>query len=189
MTAILDLVEAYGPFVYGLLFLYTFAKSGALPLFAGYAAQAGALDAGIVAGATFAGGYLGDELRFWIARRHGAAWLSHRPRLKPLVDRATSLLTRYGRAYLFAYRYPKGLRTVGAFPVGLTDMPWRRFTPLNAASAATWTAVMVGLGYGFGPIIEEAVQSGFGVASVVLLVAFIAVAAVLWRRREPRAAA
>ena len=189
MAAILEFVAAYGPLVYGLLFLYTFVKSGALPLFAGYAAHAGALDLGIVAAATFLGGYLGDELRFRVARRYGAAWLSRRPRLRPLVDRATQLLQRYGRAYVFAYRYPKGLRTVGAFPVGLTTIAWRDFTLLNAASAATWTLVMVGLGYWFGPYIEDAVQSGFGAFSVALLVLFVGGAVVLWRRARPRAAA
>ena len=189
MTAVLELVEAYGPFVYGFLFLYTFAKSGALPLFAGYAAQAGALDVGIAAGATFAGGYLGDELRFRVARRYGAGWLSRRPRLLPMVARATDLLDRYGPAYVFAYRYPKGLRTVGAFPVGLTGMAWKRFTLLNAASAATWTLVLVGLGYWFGPLIEDAVQTGFGAVSVGLLVVFIAGAILLWRRRRVQVAA
>ena len=189
MTAVLELVEAYGPFVYGFLFLYTFAKSGALPLFAGYAAQAGALDAVFVAGATFAGGYLGDELRFRVARRYGAGWLSRRPRLRPMVDRATDLLDRYGPAYVFVYRYPKGLRTVGAFPVGLTGMAWTRFTLLNAASAATWTLALVGLGYWFGPLVEDAVQTGFGAVSVGLLVVFIAGAILLWRRRRVQVAA
>lgn len=187
MAAILELVAEYGPLVYGLLFLYTFLKSGALPLFAGYAAHAGALDAGIVAIATFLGGYLGDELRFWVARRYGAAWLSRRPRLLPLVDRATVLLHQYGRAYIFAYRYPKGLRTVGAFPVGLTDLAWKHFTLLNAASAVTWTVVMVGLGYWFGPLIQDVVEAGFGAFSVALILLFVAGFVVLWRSSRAEA--
>jgi membrane protein DedA with SNARE-associated domain len=40
-----------------------------LPLFAGIAAQAGTLDVVAVAAASFAGGTLGDEARYWTARR------------------------------------------------------------------------------------------------------------------------
>jgi membrane-associated protein len=185
MATILDLLAEYGLLFYGLLFLYTVAKSGSLPLFAGYAAHLGALDVALVSAATFSGGYLGDEVRFQLARRHGAAWLARRPRFSAAVARATGLLERHGRLYLFAYRYPKGLRTVGAFPVGLTTMPWSTFTGLNAASAGLWTLVMVGLGYGFGPWIDRMVERGFAFVSVALLALFVGTTVVLWRRHRP----
>jgi membrane protein DedA with SNARE-associated domain len=188
LATILEIVEAYGPLVYGLLFLYTATKSGALPLFAGYAAQAGALDVAAVSAMTFSGGYIGDELRFAVARRYGAAWLARWPRIAPPMARAVALLNRYGQAYVFLYRYPKGLRTVGAFPVGLTAIHWGRFTRLNAASAALWTTALVGIGYVLGPWVEEAVSKGSSLASFVLLALFLALAAWLWRRPQREAA-
>ena len=44
MEGLLELIQEYGLWVYLLLFAYCALKSGALPLFAGYAAQAGALE-------------------------------------------------------------------------------------------------------------------------------------------------
>lgn len=64
MEQILALVKDYGLLVYALLLVYCAVKSGTLPLFAGAAAQAGALDPALVAAVTFTGGYIGDEARF-----------------------------------------------------------------------------------------------------------------------------
>ena len=144
MQTVLALIDDYGTAVYAILFLYCALKSGALPLFGGYAAQQGVLDPVAVGAAALAGGYLGDELRFALARRYGMAWTAGRPRLARWMARARRLLERYGTAYLFLYRYPKGMRTVGALPVGMTDMRWRRFTALNAASALLWATLLVG---------------------------------------------
>lgn len=182
MEAILALIQDYGVVIYFLLFGYCALKSGALPLFGGYAAQAGALDPGLVAVATFAGGYLGDELRFAVARRYGAGFLASKPRLNRLMAKATAMLARHGSAYIFLYRYPKGMRTIGALPVGLTDMRWRKFTALNGASALLWTGLLVGAGYFFGSMIEQAVRNGWGMASVLLLGLFIGATLLAWRR-------
>lgn len=181
MEAMLALIADYGALVYLLLFGYCALKSGSLPLFGGYAAQAGALDVGAVAVAVFAGGYLGDELRFAVARRYGTGFLASRPRLSALMDKATAMLDAYGAAYIFLYRYPKGMRTIGALPVGLTAMTWPVFTALNAASALLWTGLLVGAGYYFGALIEAAVVSGWGAASVVLLLIFIGLSVWAWR--------
>ena len=182
MDAFLSLLNEYGTAVYMVMFAYCAFKSGALPLFAGYAAQTGALDVWIVAAATFAGGYLGDEARFALARQYGERLVQGRPRLSRLLDKAKTLLDRYGGAYIFLYRYPKGMRTIGALPVGLTDMTWRRFSALNAASALLWTGLLVGVGYLFGAAIRQAAENGWGTVSVVLLIAFIGVTVFAWRR-------
>ena len=173
MDNLLTLIGSYGTAVYIILFLYCALKSGALPLFGGYAAQQGVLDPGLVGAAALAGGYLGDELRFSLARRYGASWVAGKPRLAKMMNHSEQLLKRYGAAYIFLYRYPKGLRTIGSLPVGLTDMSWRRFTVLNAASAVTWASLLVGVGYVFGEIIEDAVTQGWGAVSIGLLLLFV----------------
>lgn len=175
MDTVLTLIGDYGTAVYVILFLYCALKSGALPLFGGYAAQQGVLDPVVVSVAALAGGYLGDELRFQVARRYGTDWVSGKPGLAKWMGRSEQLLKRYGVAYIFLYRYPKGMRTIGALPVGLTDMRWRRFTVLNAASAVVWASLLVGVGYAFGEAIEEAVTRGWGAASIVLLAISVAV--------------
>ena len=182
MDLVPGLVRDYGVTTYLLLLMYTALKSGALPLLAGYAAQAGALDVWLVAGITFLGGYGGDEARFWLTRRFGSRLFDGRPRLLTMVQASRAVLDRYGVAYIFLYRYPKGMRTVGALPVGLTDMPWRRFTVFNAASAGLWTTLLVGAGFVFGATIEKAVAEGWGAWSALLLIPFLGAAYLAWRR-------
>ncbi len=169
MSVLLDLVRDYGLWIYLLLFAYCALKSGALPLFAGYAAQADALELVPVVAATFAGGYLGDEIRFAIARRYGDTWSERWPRLRKAISAAKALVARYGWAYVFLYRYPKGMRTIGALPMGLGSVSWRTFTALNAGSATLWTLILVGTGFAFGAQVEQAVGAGWGIASTLLL--------------------
>ncbi|MRG70449.1 DedA family protein [Alphaproteobacteria bacterium HT1-32] len=186
MAQINSLILEYGTLVYILLFAYCALKSGALPLFAGLVAQYGSLDVMIVAAVTLAGGYLGDELRFFVARRYGIGFMLRRERLQRMMARAQLLMQRYGAAYIFLYRYPKGMRTIGALPVGLGDMQWRHFTLLNLTSAALWCLLLVGGGYLFGRSIEQAVASGWGAASILLLIGFLALSWLGWRQvRQP----
>lgn len=182
METVFQLLEGYGMAVYIILFLYCALKSGSLPLFGGYAAQQGVLDPFWVAGAALAGGYLGDELRFYLAKKYGEALMINRPRLGAWLGKAKLMLEHYGIAYIFLYRYPKGMRTIGAFPVGLTRMVWSRFTLLNAASAVTWVVILVGSGYVFGNVIDQAVANNWGLASVVMLAIFIILTLFAWRR-------
>lgn len=182
MNALLDLVRDYGLWIYLLLFAYCALKSGALPLFAGYAAQADVLELAPVAAATFAGGYLGDEIRFSIARRYGDVWSDRWPRFRKAVASATTLVARYGWAYVFLYRYPKGMRTIGALPMGLGSMPWGTFTFLNAASAILWTSILVGIGFAFGAQVEQAVSAGWGFASTLLLGLMLVAIVIAWWR-------
>ena len=182
MENLLDLIREYGTLIYIILFAYCALKSGSLPLFGGYAAQAGALDVALVMTATFAGGYMGDEVRFAVARRYGTGFLASRPRLSALMDKAGLMMDRYGAAYIFLYRYPKGLRTIGALPVGLSDMPWQKFSLFNFASAAVWAGFLVGAGYFFGAAIEEGVANGWSAVSLILLALFIGASIVAWRR-------
>lgn len=185
MDTVLALLQQYGTLVYLLLFGYCALKSGWLPLFAGYAAQAGALDVMWVAAASFAGGYVGDEVRFAVARRYGVGWLQgdspRRRFLARLFRRASALADRYGTAYIFLYRYPKGLRTIGALPIGLTPMPWPKFTVLNAASALLWTVILVGGGYSFGATFDAFGAEKLTALSVLALLVFLLVLVRIWR--------
>lgn len=184
LDVFLNLISQYGTLVYLLLFAYCSLKSGSLPLFGGYAAHTGALEVSLVALVTFAGGYLGDEVRFSVARKYGAGFLATRPRLSALMRKAEAMLDVYGPTYIFIYRYPKGMRTIGALPVGLTKMKWPVFTVLNAFSALIWTALLVGAGYYFGAMIERAVVDGWGAMSILMLLAFVGLSIFGWRRLQ-----
>lgn len=186
MEPVSQITPDFGPAAYVVLFGYCALKSGVLPMLVGYAAYRGALDPALVALATFSGGYLGDEARFAGARHYGDSIVARFPRLTRPAERAKALAARYGALYIFAYRYPKGLRTIGALPIGWSSMPWGEFTLLNAASAAVWTGLLVGGGYLFGETIERSAVSHWGTASVALLFGFL-IAMTIAARRLSRA--
>lgn len=173
MDAILSWIEVNAALVYLLLFGYCLLKSGALPLFAGVLVSSDVLLAIPVITAAFLGGYLGDELRFAVARRYGAAMQRRWPRTRAWIARGNRLMAKYGRAYIFLYRYPKGMRTIGALPLGTGPMRWEVFTVLNACSAALWCAILVGAGFVFGQSITDMIEKGYGFVSVMLLIVFL----------------
>ena len=158
--------------IYAILFAYCAAKSGLLPFFAGLGAQSGLLEIAPVLICVFAGGYLGDEARFHIARRYGDRLVANRPRLGKALEVTRKLMERYGTGYIFIYRYPKGMRTIGALPLGMTAISWSHFTVLNALSAALWAGILVGVGYLFGTQIDTSVITGWSIISLILLVGF-----------------
>lgn len=182
MQVLLDWIAVNTLVVYAILFGYCALKSGALPLFAGIVAQQGALDPIWVVLSAFAGGYLGDELRFALGRAYGDRLFTSRPKVRGWIDRAAAVLDRYGAAYIFIYRYPKGMRTIGAFPVGISRMPWYLFTLLNAASAVVWAVLLVGIGYLLGDRIGAAAESWWGTASITLLVIFLLTSWIAFRQ-------
>ncbi|TMP66732.1 hypothetical protein CWB76_17930 [Pseudoalteromonas sp. S1609] len=180
MEGVLALIQQYGLLVYLLLFGYCALKSGWLPLFAGYAAQTGALSIDFVVLAVFMGGYLGDELRFALARTYGTTWLEKPNRLGRLFKKSSELANRYGTAYIFLYRYPKGLRTIGALPIGLTSISWRRFSLLNACSALVWAIVLVGGGFTFGATFDSLGVENLTALSLLFLCVFLITLYRLW---------
>ncbi len=182
MDVILSWVEVNAALVYLLLFGYCLLKSGALPLFAGVLVSSEVLLAAPVIAATFLGGYLGDELRFAVARRYGDAMQRKWPKTRTWIARGNRLMAKYGRAYIFLYRYPKGMRTIGALPLGTGPMDWRVFTLLNASSAAVWCFVLVGAGAAFGQSITMMIEKAYGFVSVLLLIVFVALGWLAMRR-------
>lgn len=184
MEGVLALLEQYGLFVYLLLFGYCALKSGWLPLFAGYAAHTGALDINLVIVATFMGGYVGDEIRFALARAYGTSWLEKPNKIGQLFKTASALANHYGLAYIFLYRYPKGLRTIGALPIGLTNISWRLFSTLNACSAFLWVTILVGGGYTFGAAFESLGVENLTALSILLLGVFLVVFYRLWTKHS-----
>lgn len=184
MDSITELLKNYGEIFYVLILIYCALKSGWLPLFAGYAAYSELLSLGYVVMVTFWGGYLGDELRFYVARRYGVTWIKSATTIGKLFEKAKRLASQYGIRYIFFYRYPKGLRTIGAIPIGLTDISWSTFTIVNASSAAIWTIILVGSGYLFGEWFEQLGIENLTAFSIVLMLIFLLSLYRIWRKPE-----
>ena len=155
-----------GPLPYAALFAVAFAEHALLigtlvpgevilPLAGVVAATTGALAWLPTALCASAGGFLADQLAYWLAR----SWTTRRDERAP--DRAggrfarpaamvRELYRRHGVWMLVLGRFVAGVAPFVAPGAGWAGMAYRRFLAANALANLVWGPVMVGVGYLFG---------------------------------------
>ena len=169
-------VQEYQQFIYILIFTYCVSKASILPVFAGMLVAAESLVAGPALGAMIAGGFIGDMLRFVLARKYGDALVAKMPDALAMWMRKTlRLFEHYGIAYILLCRYPHGVRSFGVFPVGMSSMSFIRFLPLSITSVVLWTGLYFSLGYSVGEGMSELIEHNLAILSPMLLLVFITI--------------
>ncbi len=148
---IATLISTYG---YLAVLVGAFHEGETVMVLAGFAAPRGYLELPWVIVAAFAGTLCGDQLYFYLGRRHGAAWLARRPQWRARADEVTRRLERHQTLFILSFRFIYGVRTVSPFAIGLSRISALRFLALNTVSAAVWAALVAGLGYAFGQALE-----------------------------------
>ena len=184
LASFLDFIRQHGDAVYSFIAIYSMANSLLLALFAGYAAQAGALGYEQALAACWAGTFAGDVLRFWVGRRFGTRWLRGIPRLQRAGETAARLAARHHVWMILIHRYPRIIRNVAGFAYGASALSWPRFLVLNFIAAGLWAGIAVSVGYGFGFVSEKTMSDALSVFGIVMLVAFLALTWFLTRRLE-----
>ena len=146
-------------------------------LVAGMTAERGDASLGVLIALAAAGALAGDTASCLLGRRLG------RPFLEDRIDlaRVDGFFARHGAKAIVLGRFTGFLRATMPFVAGSSGMALQRLLPMSAVSAVAWTALYIGLGYGFSESIGGS-ATWIGMA-VVLLVA----AAFFIRSRLPRA--
>lgn len=119
-------------------------------LLAGFAAHRGWLDPLAVFGIAAVAGFAGDQLAFWLGRRHGDAVLRRWPALGGQRARLERGLQRWPAAMVIGVRFAYGLRVAGPLLIGSSGLPAWRFALLNALGAMLWAGLVGGTGWLFG---------------------------------------
>ena len=184
LASFLDFIRRHGDAVYSFLAVYSMANSLLLALFAGYAAQAGALGYEQALAACWAGTFAGDVLRFWVGRRFGTRWLRRIPRLQRAVETAARLADRHHAWMILIHRYPRIIRNVAGFAYGASTLSWPRFLVLNFIAAGLWAGITVSVGYGFGFVADKTMTDALSAFGIATLVAFLGLTWFLTRRLE-----
>jgi membrane protein DedA with SNARE-associated domain len=146
-----DLVAQYG---YAAVFVGSILEGETILLLAGAAAQKGYLSFAGVAALAFCGGTLGDQILFAIGRRHGVALLRRYPRLAARAEPVQQAIRRHQDLLIIGVRFMYGVRLIGPFVIGMSEVSARRFLPLNLLGAAVWAPLVVGVGYAFGHTLD-----------------------------------
>jgi len=157
-------VQAYGIWVYVILFLIVFVETGlvVMPVLPGdsllfvVGALAGAelLNLPLVLGLLTAAAILGDQCNFLIGRHFGQRLLNADTRWfnRQHYDQAHAFYERYGSITIVLARFLPFIRTFAPFVAGVADMNRRRFTLFNVVGALIWVWGICTAGYLFGNI-------------------------------------
>jgi len=149
----MSLEAFFGTYGYPALLAGTFFEGETFLVLAGFAASLGYLDIPWVILVAFVGTLSGDQVFFYLGRRHSAmvqSFLDYYPAWQNRIGRVQGLIERYQTALVFVFHFLYGLRIAFLLVIGLSRIPAGRFFALNFVSALVWAIVIGMVGYLFG---------------------------------------
>jgi membrane protein DedA with SNARE-associated domain len=151
---------------------------------AGFAAHRGRLDPVAVVSIAAVAGFTGDQIAFWLGRRHGAALLARWPAIGARADRLQRLMLRRDAAVVISLRFAYGLRLAGPVLLGMSPLSAWRFALLNAVGAVLWALLVGGVGWVFGEAAQALLGRAQHIEGLLLLALAVLALAVWWLRRR-----
>ena len=146
-----DFVQAYGNWVYALLFLIIFVETGlvvmpflpgdSLLFVVGALCGVGLMSLPLAIALLCVAAILGDQLNYTIGRHFGPRvfqWENSRFFNKRAFHQAHAFYERYGGVTIVAARFMPFLRTFAPFVAGVAQMTRRRFTFYDVVGGALW---------------------------------------------------
>jgi len=144
-------IEHFG---YLAVLIGTFLEGETVLILAGFAAHRGYLHLPLVICAAFVGSVIGDQLFYFLGRKHSQTVLARRPSWRPRIEKAQKLIACHQVPIILGFRFIYGLRTVIPFTLGAAAVPGRVFVPLNILGALIWAIAVGYAGYLFGQALE-----------------------------------
>ena len=158
-----EFVDAYGGWVYALLFLIIFVETGlvvmpflpgdSLLFVVGTLAGAGLMNYPGVMALLLLAAVLGDQVNYSIGRRVGPkvfGWENSRWFNRRAFDQAHAFYEKYGGITLVLARFMPFVRTFVPFVAGVAEMSRGKFSFYNVTGALLWVVGLVTAGYLFG---------------------------------------
>lgn len=156
-------VEAYGAWVYALLFLILFVETGlvvmpflpgdSLLFVVGTLCGAGLMSLPLAMGLLTVAAVAGDQTNYSIGRRIGPrvfGWSQSRWFNRAAFDRTHAFYEQYGGITIVLARFMPFLRTFAPFVAGVAQMTRRTFTLYNVGGGVLWVCGLTLAGYLFG---------------------------------------
>jgi membrane-associated protein len=160
-----NFVQAYGPWVYALLFAIIFIETGvvvfpflpgdSLLFVVGTLCGAQLMSLPLSIGLLTAAAILGNQSNYTIGRHVGPKvfqWESSRLFNKRAFEQAHAFYEKYGGITIVAARFMPFLRTFAPFVAGVAQMTRRKFTLYDVTGGALWVGGVTLAGYLFGNI-------------------------------------
>jgi membrane-associated protein len=194
-------VQAYGAWVYALLFAIIFIETGvvvmpflpgdSLLFVVGALAGAGLMNLPLVLSLLIAAAILGNQSNYAIGRYFGPRvfqWESSRFFNKQAFDQAHAFYEKYGGVTIVLARFMPFLRTFAPFVAGVAQMTRSKFTFFDVTGGTLWVGSVTMAGYLFGNIpwvkahLDKIIWGAILIPGLLVLIG-------AWRARRKQAAA
>jgi len=194
------LVDAYGPWVYGLLFAIIFAETGlvvtpflpgdSLLFAAGALAATGSFEPWLLTGLLFLAAFSGNAVNYSIGRAIGPrvfretdqSGLMQKLLNRRHLERAHAFFEQYGGKAVVLGRFVPIVRTFVPFVAGAAQMRSHAFGVYNLIGAVGWVGICVGAGLLFGNV--PIVKQNFSLVTIgIVLVSLLPMVVEYVRRR------
>ena len=156
-------VQAYGPWVYALLFLIVFVETGvvvmpflpgdSLLFVVGTLCGAGLMSLPLAMTLLILAAVLGDQTNYLIGRHVGPrvwSWEQSRFFNKRAFEQAHAFYERWGGITIILARFMPFVRTFAPFVAGVAEMNRAKFSSYNVIGALIWVIGLTLAGYLFG---------------------------------------
>lgn len=196
-----DFVDAYGGWVYALLFLIIFVETGlvvmpflpgdSLLFVVGALAGAGLMNYPLVMALLLAAAVLGNQTNYTIGRVLGPrvfGWEQSRWFNKRAFEQAHAFYEKYGGVTIVAARFMPFLRTFAPFVAGVAQMTRSKFSFYDVTGGALWVGGIVTAGYLFGNVPWVQANLSKIIWAMILLPGLLILFGA-WRARSKSAAA
>jgi membrane-associated protein len=193
-------VQAYGAWVYALLFAIIFVETGvvvmpflpgdSLLFVVGALAGAGLLSLPLVLALLIAAAILGNQSNYAIGRFFGPKvfqWESSRWFNKEAFNQAHAFYEKYGGITIVLARFMPFLRTFAPFVAGVAQMTRSKFTLFDVTGGVLWVGSVTIAGYLFGNIPWVKANLDKIIWSAILLPGLLVMWGA-WRARRKQAA-
>lgn len=164
-THLMALVQDYGVWVYGILFLIIFAETGlvfapflpgdSLLFVAGALCGLGALQLSWLIPLLMLAAFCGDNTNYWVGRLIGMRLflrLEGRLLKRDHLDKTHAFYEKHGGKTIIFARFMPIIRTFAPFVAGIGLMRYRLFVAFSALGGFAWIASLTLAGYFFGNI-------------------------------------
>lgn len=165
-----ELTAAYGPWIYGILFLIIFCETGlvvtpflpgdSLLFVAGAIATQDTMNVHLMVVLLIIAAILGDAVNYSIGRFFGTKLFAN-PDSKIFRRRylevTEAFYDKHGGKTIILARFVPIVRTFAPFVAGMGHMPYRRFAAYNVIGAVVWVTLFSYAGYFFGnlPVVQS----------------------------------
>jgi len=197
--ALANMAVAYGPWLYGILFLVIFAETGlvvfpflpgdSILFIAGTVVAAADCNVHMLVVVLIAAAVLGDSVNYGIGRYIGpkvydkpdSHWFKQEH-----LRRTQAFYDKYGGVTIIIGRFIPIIRTFAPFLAGVAGMKYRKFLSYNVIGGVLWISALVYTGFLFGNIPWIKQNLTLIVLGIIIISLLPAIFAFLRERRSLR---